>query len=97
MHKGQDQVNFVEVYQLYIKPDFPSLADDLAEPRPDMNIKVAAFTVSEKSINTYIYTCSHCHPVGNPCAYTKWACREKTCLRGFRQSETQTSLISYRD
>ena len=24
----------------------------MAEPRPDMNIKVAAFTVSEKSINT---------------------------------------------
>ena len=34
------------------KPDFPSLADKLAEPRPDTNIKVAAFTVSEKSINT---------------------------------------------
>ena len=24
-------------------------------------------------------------------------CREKTCLRGFRQSEIQTSLLSYRD
>ena len=24
-------------------------------------------------------------------------CREKTCLRGFRQSDTQTSLLSYRD
>ena len=23
--------------------------------------------------------------------------REKTCLRGFRQSEIQTSLLSYRD
>ena len=31
---------------------FPLLADKIAEPRPDMNIKVAAFTVSEKSINT---------------------------------------------
>ena len=31
---------------------FPSLADEIAEPHPDMNIKVAAFTVSEKSINT---------------------------------------------
>ena len=30
----------------------PSLADEIAEPRPDMNIKVAAFTVREKSINT---------------------------------------------
>ena len=37
--------------KLLIKPDFPSSADEIAEPRPDMNIKVAAFTVSEKSIN----------------------------------------------
>ena len=36
---------------LYIKPDFPFLADEIAEPHPDMNIKVAAFTVSEKSSN----------------------------------------------
>ena len=35
----------------FIKPDFPSLADEIAEPRPDMNIKVAAFSVSEKSTN----------------------------------------------
>ena len=34
------------------EPDFPCLADEIAEPRPDMNIKVAAFTLSEKSINT---------------------------------------------
>ena len=27
---------------------------EIAEPRPDMNIKVAAFTVSEKSINTHV-------------------------------------------
>ena len=38
--------------KLYIKPDFPSLADEIAEPRPDTNIKVAAFTLSEQSINT---------------------------------------------
>ena len=36
---------------LEIKPDFPSLADEIAKPNPDMNIKVAAFTVSEKSSN----------------------------------------------
>ena len=30
----------------------PCLAYEIAEPRPDMNIKVAAFTVSEKSSNT---------------------------------------------
>ena len=29
---------------------FPSLVDEIVEPCPDMNIKVAAFTVSEKSI-----------------------------------------------
>ena len=34
-----------------MKPDFPSLADEIAEPRPDMNIKIAAFIVSEKSID----------------------------------------------
>ena len=32
-------------------PDFPSLADEIAEPRPDMNIKVTAFTVSNKFYN----------------------------------------------
>ena len=37
--------------KLKIKPDFPSLADEIAEPHTDMNIKVAAFTVSEKSSN----------------------------------------------
>ena len=36
------------------KPDYPSLADEIAEPRQDMNIKVAAFTVSETSINMRI-------------------------------------------
>ena len=39
--------------EIKIEPDFPCLADEIVEPRPDMNIKVAAFTVSEKSINTY--------------------------------------------
>ena len=28
--------------------------DEIAEPRQDMNIKVAAFTVSEKSSNTHV-------------------------------------------
>ena len=39
------------LYQIINKPDFPYLADEIAEPLPDMNIKVAAFTVSEKSSN----------------------------------------------
>ena len=38
-----------------MEPDFPSLADEIAEARPDMNIKVAAFTVSEKSSNTCMF------------------------------------------
>ena len=29
-----------------------ALADEIARPRPDMNIKVAAFTVNEKFIRT---------------------------------------------
>ena len=32
-------------------PDFPSLADEIAEPPPDMTIKVTALTVSKKSYN----------------------------------------------
>ena len=39
-------------YQILIERDFPFLADEIAEPHQDMNIKVAAFTVSEKSSNT---------------------------------------------
>ena len=41
------------LYQIINKrPDFPSIADEIAKPHLDMNIKVAAFTVSEKSSNT---------------------------------------------
>ena len=32
-----------------VNPDFPSSVDEIVEPRPDMNSKVAAFTASEKS------------------------------------------------
>ena len=39
------------LYQIINRSDFPYLADEIAEPHPDMNIKVAAFTVSEKSSN----------------------------------------------
>ena len=37
------------------KPDFPCLADEIAEPRTDMNISLATFTVREKSMNTMDY------------------------------------------
>ena len=36
------------------EPDFPCLAVEIAETRPDMNIRVDAFTVSEKSNNTRV-------------------------------------------
>ena len=39
-----------------IEPDFPCVADEIAEPRPDMNVKVAASTVSEEYINTISHT-----------------------------------------
>ena len=51
MHICAAQKAYLLFTKLQIKPDFPSLADEIAEPHPDMNIKVAAFTVSEKSSN----------------------------------------------
>ena len=33
-----------------MEPDFPCLADEIAEPRPDMNIKDTAFTESLKGL-----------------------------------------------
>ena len=47
------QTTYYFFTKLLIKPDFPCLADEIVEPRPYMNIKVAAFTVSEKPVNTY--------------------------------------------
>ena len=43
----------------YYYYNYYCLADEMAEPRPDMNIKVGAFTVSEKSINI-IKLLGHC-------------------------------------
>ena len=51
-HVCAAQKAYKPFFKIIIKPDFPSIADEIAEPRPDMNIKVAAFTVSKKSINT---------------------------------------------
>ena len=39
--------------KLLIKPDFPSITDGIAQPRQDMNIKVAAFTESKNSSYTF--------------------------------------------
>ena len=44
--------SLLTLYQIINKPDFPSLADEIAEQHPDMNIKVAPFTVSSKSSNS---------------------------------------------
>ena len=33
-----------------MKADCPSLADEIAEPRQDVNVKVAPFTLREKSL-----------------------------------------------
>ena len=51
MHVCAAQTTYLFFTKLSIEPDYPSLADEIAEPRPDMNLKVAAFTVSEKSSN----------------------------------------------
>ena len=36
--------NLLILHQIKIELDFPCLADEIAEPRPAMNIKVVAFT-----------------------------------------------------
>ena len=54
---------FARPKQLINTTDFPCSADEIAEPRPDMNIKVAAFTVSEKSINIILLLCRECRGV----------------------------------
>ena len=54
MHGCAAQTTSVFFTKLKIEPDFPCLAGEIVEPRPDMNIKVAAFTVREMSYNTYL-------------------------------------------
>ena len=36
----------INLQKIIIEPDFPYLADETAEPCPDMNLKVADLTVS---------------------------------------------------
>ena len=57
MHICAAQKAYLLFIKLLIKPDFPSLADEIAGPHPDMNTKVAAFTVSEKSSNNDCNLC----------------------------------------
>ena len=44
-----------ENIRLIARTPFPSWAYEIAKPRPGMNIKVAAFTVTEKLYNTAKY------------------------------------------
>ena len=53
--------SLLNLYQIINEPDFPSLADEIAEPHPVMKIKVAAFTVSEKSSNIKISPATICN------------------------------------
>ena len=55
-HVCAAQTTYQFFNKLSIEPYFPCLADEIAEPRPKMNIKVAAFTVSENSILLILYT-----------------------------------------
>ena len=47
--------------KLQIEPDFPCLEDEIAEPRPDMNIKVAAYTKSLLTQNALVVCVVFCH------------------------------------
>ena len=38
----------VKLFTKHIEPDYPSWTDEIAKPRPDMNIKVAAFYSDQK-------------------------------------------------
>ena len=40
--------NLLILHQIIIEPDFPCLPDEIVEQRPDMNIKVTAFTENKK-------------------------------------------------
>ena len=51
MHARLRGPNNLLILHQTIEPDFPCLADEIVGPRRYVNIKVAAFTVSEKSIN----------------------------------------------
>ena len=59
---------YLTLNQIINRTDFPSLADEIAEPRPDMNIKAIAFTMSKTSYYTTNYnthSVSHLYKIGN--------------------------------
>ena len=67
-HVCAAQTTYLFFTKLSIEPDFPCLADEIVEPRPDMKFKVAAFTVSEKSINTSL------------CKISRWLRKQQTMM-----------------
>ena len=72
--------------KLLIKPDFPSLADEIAEQHPDMDIRVTAFTVSEKSSNTLQFcnvACQFAHNGTEEGTSAIWASSRENLSSGF--------------
>ena len=64
----RDPKSLLTLYQILIKPNYPSLADEKAEPHLDMKIKVGDNTLSEKSINSVYHMTSrlgvkYCHAI----------------------------------
>ena len=55
MHVCATQTTYQFFTKLKLETDFRRLADEIAEPRPDMNIIVSAFTESKKFYYTNIY------------------------------------------
>ena len=47
--------NISTLRQIKREPDVPSTANEIAEQRPDKNIKVTAFTVSKNFYHTEIF------------------------------------------
>ena len=66
--------SLLTLYQIINKPDFPSLADEIAKPHPDMNIKVAAFTVSEKSSNIMVIICAYFYVTKKKMSFYLYLC-----------------------
>ena len=52
--------------KLKLEPDFSCLPDEIAEPRPDINIKVSTFTENEKSSNIFTSDTIHRYQCENP-------------------------------
>ena len=72
--------------KLLIEPVFPCLADEIAEPRPDVNIKVAPFTESKK----FYYTTFHLYLTFTASLYDG-----KICLFSYESGEINKQTHSW--